>query len=96
MKGFVISDRYDIGYVDFPEQPQTVYLHTEIKSKPKKQKPPKPEPKPQPCPVVQDCILALNTLGFKKSEAKNEVEKYFNNHPNVESFLKDYFNKRKQ
>lgn len=71
----------------------------------------KPQPKPQPKrkfvtpklpkpeidnKLVNDCILALQSLGFKKSEAKREFKSFFNNHSTVEQFITDYFNKVKK
>ena len=55
----------------------------------KKRKPKKPI---ELSPLQNDCILALTSLGVKKSTAKTDVKSFFNNKniTTVENFLQQY------
>ena len=84
------------------EVPQSTVVVTHIESKPKSKPKPKHKAVPkkkkvkkktikkkQPSKLQQDCVLALSSIGEKKTQAKKLVDDIFNSHniTSVEHFL---------
>ena len=56
----------------------------------------KPKKSIELSPLENDCILALTSLGVKKSTAKTDVKSFLNNNniTTVEEFLQEYMKAR--
>lgn len=103
-KTFNISDTFNLGYIyDTPievveyQKPKRTSTpkprRTTVKQKPKSQ--PVPQPKKSEKPQIDqelfdDCVLALVSLGSKKSEAKTTAKNIFEKHnpQTIEDFIK--------
>lgn len=91
-----IPEHIDTGIGLREIKPQTVdhsaelrALRAEIAQLRRQEKPkPKPKPKkeePKQDALIQDCILALEGLGEKRSAARSTVNRYFNSNPNTKT-----------
>lgn len=82
-------DRFDIGYISDNSRPMDINVH--VKTQPKQ------EPKPKPdTNLVNECVSALKTLGYKSRDAKIEVIKFLDKNKSissVEDFLPAFFRK---
>jgi len=93
-------DHFDLGYIerDHPVKPvvNNINVHTKVRQKKKSKTKTKTKPKIKN-PLTTDCINALVGLGFKKNEAKLEVDQFFTTNivTTVNEFLQQYFKKAK-
>ena len=81
-----------------PSSSVEIFVHpTKVKKYTTKQtkKKPKVKTKKPVSPIENDCILALEAIGVKKSTAKSEVKAFFSNKnaDTVEDFIREYLKK---
>lgn len=95
-------DNFEIGYISENPVPINSSFITPVsiieQPQPKPIKTVKPKPKPkkikkQVSPLQQDCIVALRSMGMKKSEAVNKVNSVFSNTQpnNIQEFIMEAF-----
>lgn len=85
-----LPDFSEIKLAEFEtEVPQESYAIQVVEPKPRKNKKNKKSKKKKNNPIEDDCILALSSLGMKKTQAKKHVDDIFTNHDitSVEQFL---------